>query len=85
MIAFLFYKRKKLSYDSLSRITKPTAVDKTTVVMISKMKFQPTTPKMRKAPVFGKASPTPLSKNGLKKRRQNITKIVVLMTGTKKL
>ena len=66
-------------------MTKPTAVDKTTVVMISKMKFQPITPKMRKAPMFGKVSPTPLSKNGLKKRRQNITKIVVFMTGTKKL
>ena len=85
MTAFLFYKRKKLSYDSLSRITKPTAVDKTTVVMISKTKFQPTTPKIRKAPIFGNVSPTPLSKNGLKKMRQNTTNIAVLMTGTKKL
>lgn len=53
--------------------------------MISKTKFQPMTPKTRKAPMFGKASPTPLSKNGLKKMRQNITNIAVLITGTKKL
>ena len=85
MIAFLFYKRKKLSYDSLSKMTKPTAVDKTTVVMISNMKFQPMTPKIRKAPIFGNVSPTPLSKNGLKKMRQNTPNIVVLITGTKKL
>ena len=66
-------------------MTKPTEVDKTTVVIISKMKFQPITPKMRNAPILGKVSPTPLSKNGLKKMRQNIVNIPVLMTGTKKL
>ena len=55
------------------------------VEIISKMKFQPMTPKMRNAPMLGNASLIPLSKNGLKKMRQNIVNIPVLITGTKKL
>ena len=63
----------------------PTIVERTTVVAISKMKFQPITPKMRKAPIFGKASPTPLSKKGRKNNKQNTLKIPVFTIGTVKL
>ena len=61
----------------------PTSVEITTVVMISKIKLIPITPKMKKAPMLGKVSLTPLSKNGLKNIKQNIVNIPVLITGTK--
>lgn len=57
-------------------------MDKVTVVMISNMKFQPITPKMKKAPILGNASPTPLSRNGLKKMKQKAENIPVLSIGT---
>ena len=42
-------------------------------------------PKMRKAPMFGKVSPTPLSKKGRKKIKQNTENKPVLTIGTIKL
>ncbi len=63
----------------------PTDVDKITVVAISKRKLIPITPKIRKAPIFGKESLTPLSKNGRKNTRLHVAKIAVLIIGTSAL
>ena len=56
--------------------------DNTVVVPISRRKFQPMTPKIKKAPMFGNCVPTPLSKNERKKMRQPMQKVPVLTTGT---
>ena len=66
-------------------MAKPTPVEKTTVVTISKIKLIPITPKMRKAPIFGNLSLTPLSKNGRKNIRHITAKMPVLTIGTMKL
>ena len=42
-------------------------------------------PKMRKAPMFGKFSPTPLSKKGRKNIKQNTENNPVLTIGTRRL
>ena len=68
----------------LSKIV-PTIVETTTVVIISKMKFQPMIPKMRKAPIFGNCSPTPLSKKGRKNIKQQTENRPVFTIGTIKL
>ena len=49
------------------------------------MKFQPMTPKMRNAPMFGKPFSTPLSKKGRKKIKANTENKPVLTIGTIKL
>lgn len=64
---------------------KPVIVDKTTVVIISKIKFMPITPKIKKAPMLGNDSLTPLSRNGLKNIKLKPANIPVLITGTSTL
>ena len=61
----------------------PTGVESATVEMISTIKLMPITPKIKKAPMFGNVSLTPLSKKGRKNNKQTTEKIPVLITGTK--
>ena len=49
------------------------------------MKFQPMMPKMRKAPIFGNCSPTPLSRKGRKNIKQQTENRPVFTIGTIKL
>lgn len=63
----------------------PKILDTTIVVMISKTKFQPITPKIKKAPMFGYISPIPASKKGRKIIKLVNEKIPVLMIGTRML
>ena len=58
---------------------------KITVETHSKTKFQPLTPKIKKAPILGKASPTPLCKNGWKKINAPMANKPVLIIGTNAL
>ena len=63
----------------------PTGVDKSTVLMISKTKLMPITPKMRNKKIFGNCSPTPLSKKGRKNNKAKTENTVVLTIGTRAL
>ena len=63
----------------------PSGIHMTAVEMISTIKLIPITPKIKKAPMFGNASLTPLSKKGRKNNKQTIEKMPVLMIGTKRL
>ena len=70
---------------SLSKRTIPNGVEITVVEAISTMKLIPITPKIKKAPIFGNVSLTPLSKKGRKKIKAKTEKSPVLITGTKML
>ena len=60
----------------------PTVGANITVEINSKTKFQPITPNIKKAPIFGKASLIPLCKNGWKKIKAPMANSPVLIIGT---